>query len=74
MIPITATVTGEVSTTDVQLPVNHTIRLTIYDADGCEVRFPLYDCAEEEWVGENDCAEFRIINSNSDIATQILTL
>ena len=74
MIPITATVSGEVATTDVQLPVNHTIRLTIYDSEGCEVRFPLYDCAEDEWIGSHECAEFRIINSNSDIANQTLTL
>jgi hypothetical protein len=74
MIPITASVSGDVATTDVQLPVNHTIRMTVYDSEGCEVLFPLYDCTTDDWIGENDCTEFRIINRNIEIESQRLSV
>lgn len=74
IVPITSTVSGDVVLTDVEMPIKHTIRLQVYDSEGCELKFPLFDCATELWIGENECAEFRILNAQIETETQRLSV
>lgn len=74
IIPITSSLSGDIVLEDVEMPVKQTIRFELYDDEGCQIPFPLYNCSLESWVGEYTCAEFRILNAHTIFENQRLSI